>query len=355
MHAGHYSAMLAAVFHGPHDIRLSHLPDPVPRAGEVVVSVQRAGICGSDVNRFLYGSHPWPPGFIMGHEFCGEIAALGPGVSDWKVGQQIVVEPTLHCGTCFYCRHAEHNRCVDFVRRGLTGSGTDGAFAEYVRVPAYQPHARPPALAPPLAVLVEPTAVSVHGWNLAGLERPDSAVIVGIGNIGLLAVLVARSKGAGAIIAVGKYAARQELARAYGATLVLEPDDPRLQERILERTNGLGAPLVLEAAGTPGSLRTAVASARKGGKIVMLGVLREEVALDYRAILMQEKQIIGSIIYRRPDFAEAIAILARSEVDVRRHVTAEIPLDRIVSDGFELLSRSKADHIKIQVLPRSAA
>jgi len=343
--------MLAAVFHGPHDIRLSHVPDPVPRAGEVVVRVQRAGICGSDVNRFLYGSDPWPPGFIMGHEFCGEIAALGPGVTDWTMGQQVVVEPTLYCGACFYCQRCEYNRCVDFIRRGLTGSGTDGAFAEYVRVPAYQPHARPPELPPPLAALVEPTAVSVHGWNLTGLERPDSVVVVGLGNIGLLAVVVARAKGANEVIAIGKYAPRQELARAYGATVVLDPDDLRLQEQVLDRTGGLGAALVLEAAGTPSSLRAAVASARKGGKIVVLGVLHESVALDYRAILMQEKQIIGSIIYRRPDFAEAIAILGRGEVDVRRHVTAEIPLDRIVTDGFEPLTRSKAGSIKVQVHP----
>jgi (R,R)-butanediol dehydrogenase/meso-butanediol dehydrogenase/diacetyl reductase len=346
--------MRAAVFHGVADIRLADVPEPVPGAGEVLVKVERAGICGSDVNRFLYGSHPWAPGFIMGHEFCGEIAALGPGVTDWRVGQPVVIEPTLRCGRCFFCQRAEYNRCVEFTRRGLTGSGTDGAFAEYVRVPAYQLHARPPALAPPLATLVEPTAVSVHGWTLAAVERPDSVVIVGLGNIGLLAVLVARAKGAGEIVAIGKYTARQELARAYGATVVLEPDDPRLQTRVLERTDGVGAPLVLEAAGTPSSLRTAVASARKGGKVVLLGVLHEEVALDYKSILMQEKQILGSIIYRRADFVEAIAILARGGLDPHRHVTAEIPLERIVSDGFEPLVRSKQTHVKIHVSPGGA-
>jgi (R,R)-butanediol dehydrogenase/meso-butanediol dehydrogenase/diacetyl reductase len=346
--------MRAAVFHGPRDVRLADVPEPMPGAGEVLVKVERAGICGSDVNRFLYGSHPWAPGFIMGHEFCGEIAAAGPGVAQWRAGQPVIVEPTLRCGRCFFCERGEHNRCVEFVRRGLTGSGTDGAFAEYVRVPAYQPHAWPSALTPLAAALVEPTAVSVHGWNLAGVERPDSVVIVGLGNIGLLAVLVARAKGAGEIIAVGKYAARQELARAYGATVVLEPDDPALQARVLDRTHGVGAPLVLEAAGTPSSLRTAVASARKGGKIVILGVMHEEVALDFKSILMHEKQILGSIIYRRPDFAEAIEILSRGGLDPRRHVTAEIPLERIVSDGFEPLARSKQAHVKIHVAPASA-
>jgi (R,R)-butanediol dehydrogenase/meso-butanediol dehydrogenase/diacetyl reductase len=346
--------MLAAVLHGPRDVRLSQVADPLPRPGEVVIKVQRAGICGSDVNRFLYGSDPWPPGFIMGHEFCGEIVALGTGVTGASVGHQVLVEPTLRCGTCFYCRRAEYNRCIDFSKRGLTGSGTDGGFADYVRVPAYQLHARPPELSESLATLVEPTAVSVHGWNLAALDHPDSVVVVGIGNIGLLAVLVARAKGAGDIIAVGKYAPRQALARAYGATLVLEPDDPRLHEQIGEQTSGVGAALVLEAAGTPGSLRTAVACARKGGKIVLLGVMHEPVALDYKAILMDEKQILGSIIYRPSDFREAIMILSRSGLDSRRHVTAEIPLDRIVSEGLELLARSKADHIKIQVCPRAA-
>jgi (R,R)-butanediol dehydrogenase/meso-butanediol dehydrogenase/diacetyl reductase len=343
--------MLAAVFHGPRDIRLTHIPDPEPRAGEVLVKVQRAGICGSDLNRFHYGSHPWPPGFIMGHEFCGEIAALGPGVTTWQVGQQVVVEPTLYCGSCFYCRQGYHNRCVDFIRRGITGSGTNGAFAEYVCVPAYQPHTRPSDLGQDIAALVEPTAVSVHGWRLAGIERPHSVVIVGLGNIGLLAILVARARGARQIIAVGKYTPRQELALAYGASLVLAPDDPQLSARLLERTDGLGAELVLEAAGTPSSLRLAVEAARKGGKIVVLGVFHEEVALDYRMILLTEKHIMGSLIYQRQDFADAMAILASGGVDRCRHITADIPLRHIVSHGFVPLSEHKAAHIKVQVHP----
>jgi (R,R)-butanediol dehydrogenase/meso-butanediol dehydrogenase/diacetyl reductase len=345
--------MQAAVFHGPRDIRLSDIPDPVPQAGEVLIKVQCAGICGSDLNRFHYGSHPWPPGFIMGHEFCGDIAALGPGVSGWQVGQPVVIEPTLSCGTCYYCQQGHANRCVDFVRRGITGSGTNGGFADYVCVPAYQLHLRPPGLTPTLAALVEPTAVSVHGWRLAGVDRPESVVIVGIGNIGLLAIRVAKALGAAEICAIGKYAPRQELARLYGASVVLEPDDPQLQEVILDRTQGLGAELVLEAAGTPSSLRTAVAVARKGGKIVVLGVFHEEVALDYRMILLTEKQIIGSLIYQRQDFAEAMAILATGGIDTARHITGDIPLRDIVARGFLPLSERKAAHIKIHVWPQS--
>jgi (R,R)-butanediol dehydrogenase/meso-butanediol dehydrogenase/diacetyl reductase len=345
------SAMRAAVFHGPGDVRVGFVPDPVPGPGELIVKVERAGICGSDVNRFRYGSHPWPPPFIMGHEFCGTIADRGPGVSDWKVGAPVVVQPTLSCDRCFHCRDGHPNRCVEFSRRGLTGSGTDGGFAEYVRVPAYQPHARPDALDVDVASLVEPTAVSVHGYRLAGIDRPEAVVVVGLGNIGLLAVLAARGLGAGDVVAVGKYAARQDLARAYGAGLVLEPDDPDLAARVRERTRGLGAPLVIEAAGAGDSLRTAVGLARKGGKIVVLGVFHQEVALDYRAILMEEKQILGSIIYRRPDFAEAIGILAAGGIDRARHITAEIGLDDIVSRGFRPLVERRAEHVKIQVTP----
>ena len=144
-----------------------------------------------------------------------------------------------------------------------------------------------------------------------------------------------------------------ELAQAYGASLVLAPDDPRLHERILERTDGLGAELVLEAAGAPSSLRTAVDVARKGAKIVVLGVFHEEVALNYHGILMAEKQIMGSIIYQRHDFAEAIDILAAGGVDLPRHVTAEVALRDIVTHGFEPLSANKAEHIKIQVYPEA--
>ena len=343
--------MQAAVFHGPRDIRLQDIPEPQPKANEVLIKVQRAGICGSDVNRFVKGSYPWQPGFIMGHEFCGEIADVGPGVSDWQVGQQVVIEPTLYCGSCFYCQQGYQNRCVDFMRRGITGSGTNGGFAEYVCVPAYQPHLRPSELPIDLAALVEPMAVSVHGWGLAGLEQPDSVVVVGIGNIGLLAILVARAQGAHQIIAIGKYAPRQELALGYGASVVLEPDDPQLQTQILERTDGLGAELVLEAAGSPSSLRTAVEVARKGGKIVVFGVFHEEVALDYRMILLTEKQIMGSLIYQRHDFADAIDILAQGGLDWSRHITADIPLQDIVTQGFVPLTEQKGAHIKVQIHP----
>ncbi|ETW96717.1 MAG: hypothetical protein ETSY1_25405 [Candidatus Entotheonella factor] len=195
--------------------------------------------------------------------------------------------------------------------------------------------------------------MSVHGWHLSGVSQPDSVVVVGIGNIGLLAVLVAKAKGAKQIIAVGKYAPRQELAQRYGASLVLSPDDPKLAEYILERTDGLGAELVLEAAGTPSSLRMAVESARKGGKIVVLGVFHEDVSLDYRHILMTEKQIMGSIIYQREDFADAIDILGAGAVDLTHHVTSEVPLRDIVTQGFLPLSESKAEHIKIQVMPQT--
>jgi (R,R)-butanediol dehydrogenase/meso-butanediol dehydrogenase/diacetyl reductase len=330
-------------------VRVTDVPEPHAGAGQVVVRVSVAGICGSDVNRFRYGSHPWPPPFIMGHEFTGEVVEIGAGVAGWAVGAPVIVEPTLSCGTCFYCRGGNPNRCVEFVQRGLTGSGTDGGFAEYVRVPAYQLHARPAALAPEVAALVEPTAVSAHGWRLAAVERPDSVVVVGIGNIGLLAVLVARAKGARDVIAVGKYAARQALARAYGATVVLEPDDPDLLARIRERTDGLGAALAFEAAGTPTSLRTAVEATRKGGTVVLLGVHHEEVALDWRRVLMNEQHIVGSIIYRRDDFADAIAVLGMGGVDVSRHVTATIGLDDIVARGFVPLIERRAVHVKIQV------
>jgi (R,R)-butanediol dehydrogenase / meso-butanediol dehydrogenase / diacetyl reductase len=343
--------MRAAVFHGPGDIRLADVPDPAPAPGEIVVKVTTAGICGSDVARFQHGSHPWPPGFIMGHEFCGEIAELGPDVAGWRAGNQVIVQPTLHCGACFYCRDGHPNRCVEFMKRGLTGSGTDGGFAEYVRVPAYQAHRQPQRVSPALAALVEPTAVSVHGWNLARAERGNSVVVVGIGNIGLLAILVAHAKGARPIIAVGKYEMRAALARAYGADLVLHPDDPKLQERILERTDGLGAALAYEAAGVPASLRTAVDSVRKGGKVVVLGVLREEATLDFRSIVLAEKHLQGSLIYRHDDFAEAIEIVARGGIDVARHVTATIPLEEIVPHGFVPLLEQRTQHIKIQVQP----
>src|SRR5262245_10074271 len=160
-----------------------------------------------------------------------------------------------------------------------------------------------------------------------------------------------RARRAEDVIAVGKYPLRQELARAYGAAVVLEPDDPRLVARIHERTGGLGAALVFEAAGTATSLLTAVDAARKGGTVVLLGVHHEPVALDWRRVLMNEQRIIGSIIYRRDDFADAIGILASGTIDLDRHVTGTIPLADIVPRGFVDLIDRRSQHVKIQVRP----
>ena len=152
---------------------------------------------------------------------------------------------------------------------------------------------------------------------------------------------------------VPAFPAGRVVAATYGASVILAPDDPQLQARILEHTNGLGAALVFEAAGTPSSLETAVAVARKGGKIVILGVFHEAVALNVRMVQLMEKHLLGSLIYQRQDFADAIQILARGGIEQGRHITAEIPLHDIVSHGFVPLSEQRAAHIKIQVYPHT--
>ncbi|HEX7594503.1 MAG TPA: alcohol dehydrogenase catalytic domain-containing protein, partial [Anaerolineae bacterium] len=200
--------MKALVYEGAWQMPLRQIDSPKPISPEdVVVAVHTVGICGSDVHGFKGTTGRRKPPIVMGHEFSGTVAATGAGVTDFKIGERVVVQPLLTCGDCENCRAGLPNICLN--RSGL-GVNLNGAYAEAVRVAQKMVYHLPAAMTWEQGAMVEPLAVAMHAVNLLPLRLMETVVIIGSGTIGLLAILAARLKGAGKIIVTDLSAHRLE-------------------------------------------------------------------------------------------------------------------------------------------------
>jgi len=258
---------------GPGFVELRDVPMPQIGPGEVLIEVKACGICGTDVH-VLRDSFPYWPPVILGHEFSGEIVALGPGVSLFAVGDRVVGEPhTQACGQCYLCRTGNIQICR--MKRS-PGWGIDGAFTRFLKMPEKLLHRIPDRMSFDAAAVVEPAANTVHDViERAKVEAGDFAVVVGPGPIGLLAAMTARAGGARQVIVVG--APRDEevrlaKARELGFDILVAggPQDP--VEAVLEMTGGIGADLVVECSGSAAGIASAIDLVRKKGRVCAIGL-----------------------------------------------------------------------------------
>ena len=228
---------------------------PAPCPGEVKIKVHWCGICGSDLHEYLAGPifipvekpHPLTgkkAPIILGHEFSGEIVQIGAGVPAIQVGDRVTASASRSCGECFWCKRGETIICE---KNAGTGLQADGAFAEYVNVPAYDK--LPDSVTFEEAALAEPLAVGVHAMKRAQIQPEDNVVIVGAGTIGLSVLQAARASGAKITMVVEKAEARKAYARQLGATMVLDPSRMDIPGAVHEATGGVGADLGFECVG----------------------------------------------------------------------------------------------------------
>ncbi|MFF2144943.1 zinc-dependent alcohol dehydrogenase family protein [Kitasatospora sp. NPDC058190] len=270
--------MRATVIHGPNDIRIEEVPDPVVRhPTDAVVRVVNACICGSDLWAYR-GVAPRTAGQRIGHEFLGIVEAVGPEVRDFRPGDFVVAPFVWSDGSCDFCREGLHTSCP---QGGFWGEvGSDGGQGEAVRVPFAdgtlvrlpEETAGEEKLLPGLLALSDVMSTGHHAAVTAGVRPGATVAVVGDGAVGLCGVLAARRLGAGRIIALGRHEARTAIARAFGATDVVAERGDDAVEAVKELTGGQGAHAVLEAVGTEESMRTAISIARDGGAVGYVGV-----------------------------------------------------------------------------------
>lgn len=336
----------ALIFEAPWSMPLRDLPEPEAGIREVIVEVRAVGICGSDVHGFTGSTGRRKPGIVMGHEFAGTIQTIGEDVTGFGVGDRVVVNPLVTCGTCQACRNGRENICEN--RLGI-GWSVDGAFAERVRVPERNLRRIPSTLEWPLASLVEPLAVALRAANLTPFALGDTVVVLGAGPIGLLCVLALRLKGAGTVIVSDLSPHRLELALRMGADHAINAQERDPVSRVRELTGGRGAQAVLEAVGVSATVEQSARMAQNGGAITWVGNAAPSVTVPMQEIVTRELTVRGSYGFGS-EFDRALEILAAGRVDLRPLIEHVAPLQ----DGERLitaLAKAQLEAVKVILEP----
>ena len=332
--------MRAAVLHGPRDIMIETRGVLAPAADEAVVRVSASGLCGTDY-RIWSGDRPVAYPLIMGHEFIGEVIAVGAGVVTLRPGQRVAVEPNFSCGVCPLCREGNRNLCLSRIAVGID---VNGGFAEQACVPARCCWPAPAGIAPDQLMLAEPLAVVVRAVARGEAAAGESAAVLGVGALGLLAIQVLKAKGL-RVLAVGRASRREELARALGADGFATTEGGGAMVATRRFSGREGVDLVVETAGTALAVEQAIELARPGGRVVLTGLPHEASTVNFFSVVRREIRIAGSMIYQR-EFPEAIALLSEGKVQVGNLITHRFPLERL-ADAF--VAHRSPDAIKVCV------
>jgi 2-desacetyl-2-hydroxyethyl bacteriochlorophyllide A dehydrogenase len=326
-----------------------NLEPPRAAPGEVTLHVKSVGICGSDIHIYMghdIGNLPkLPIPFIPGHEFSGSIESLGDGVRDFKVGDRVCAEIGVTCGQCYFCRAGQRVFCTSIREIGVD---RDGAYAEYVSVPAYDLHKLPETMTYEEGSLVEPLSAALHPFERMNIGIRDTIAIVGAGPIGLLATGVARSLGYRRIMTLGRHEKRLELARDLGADYAIDIDREDSIEAVLKLTDDLGADVVLEATGNPAAFDQALRMTRKDGQVCLAGATLEPSTVSSSLIVGKSLRVTGSFDYTWITFERSIDLIASRRVDVGRIVTHKLALDEIQT-AFKLVLNKES--VKLLMVP----
>lgn len=292
--------------------------------GKILIKVAYAGICGSDISVYL-GKHPRAKApLIMGHEFSGTVEAIGAGVkTTLKKGDAVVVNPLYYCGKCRACLKGNTHVCRSLR---LYGTDTDGGMTEYAAIPEECVYRLPDGISLKMAAVIEPVAVVVHGLRMIKKDFFASACVTGLGPMGLLTALMLKDAGVRQLFTVEANGRRAEYARKLGLE-VINPAETDSVQYILERTDGEGVDVLVEASGSPAVAGTMTEMAGVRAEILLLSVFKELVAVDLRAVNFKEQTLIGTRVYTKLDFLDAIAYVSQNEEKIAAVVSHTFPLE----------------------------
>ncbi|RPJ41851.1 MAG: hypothetical protein EHM19_10975 [Candidatus Latescibacterota bacterium] len=343
------NTMTSALFYGARDLRLEEVPVPRPGRGEVLVRIERALTCATDLKTYIRGSHRMIPHLPspFGHEFAGVVEEVGPDVHGLRAGTAVAVANSAPCNECDFCRIGRHNLCENL--RFL-----NGAYSEYILVP--EPIVKQNLYPIPSGVpfermaLLEPLACVVHGVERTGIRMDHVAAVIGAGPIGLMFVRLIKLVGA-EVIVLGRTEWKLEAARRLGADHVIDVTrEEQVEDAVRSLTRGRGVDVVIEAVGFPDIWERAIAITRRGGKVNLFGGCEAGTAvrIDTHALHYDEKQIL-SVFHHTPRYvAMAYDLLVRGEIDEKVLITERRPLSGLAG-AFEMMERRQA--LKIAIAP----
>ena len=345
--------MAAVMCRGPRDYRLEEYPVPRPDPGEVVLQVLHVGICASDLKCYLGAPLFWGDqrreGYcqapvIPGHEFVGQVAALGKGAGQkygLALGDRVVSEQIVPCGQCRYCRRGQYWMCLPHDIYGFRQK-TFGAMAQYIRLPAKALNYKVPTAIESLnAAYIEPLACAIHAVQRGHIELDHTVVIAGAGPLGLGMVAAARRKNPRLLVALDLNEGRLEVARACGADMGLNPAKVDVVDEVLRLTQGYGCDVYIEATGHPAAVEQGLHMVCKLGTFVEFSVMREPVTVDWTIIGDTKELNIHGAHLSPHTYPVAMDMLAQGALPMERIITHRLPLAQF-QRGIDLVAAGDA-------------
>jgi len=328
--------MKAAVFHGAGvGLRIEEIPRPKVGSDQVLVKVAACGVCHTDLHYIEHGVPTFKkPPIVLGHEASGIVEEAGAEVRILSKGQRVLIPAVLTCGKCVYCRMGRENICANMT---MLGNHIDGAYAEYVAVPAKDLLELPASL--PLeeaSIIADATSTPYHAVkNRARVQPGDSVVIFGCGGVGINAVQLAAAAG-GYVIAVDINDRKLAWASEFGAAKVINASKVERVSKEVKKLTGGGADIAMEVIGNPKTIEEAFECVRVGGRLCVVGYTHEAISLIAGKIMFKEIEIVGSLGCRPLDYAPLIRMVEQGKIDIKRQVTHRFPLDQLAR-AFEVM------------------
>lgn len=318
--------MQALVLEDYRSLHLRDVPEPTIAPHEVLIQVRACGICGSDVHGYDGSTGRRIPPLIMGHEASGVIARLGSAVTGLSIGDRVTFDSTISCGQCDYCKRGLVNLCDNRQVLGVSCGDyrRNGAFAEYVAVPAHIVYRLPEGFSDANAALIEAVSVAVHAARITAIEPGSTAVVFGAGMIGLLALQAFRQFGCTRVFSVDIDEGRLALAQSLGAdrTFLSSPDTVA---QLREATEGQAPDIAVEAVGAQSTVETAIESVRRGGTVTLVGNLAPRVEIPLQSVVTRQLRLLGSCA-SAGEYPECIALMQSGAIKVDSLISAVAPL-----------------------------
>ena len=348
--------MKAAVLMGPNVLEVREVETPQPDPEDVLIKVEACAVCSSDVSLM---AKPWkaqPPygSFIPGHEYSGTVVALGKTVDEFRVGDRVAVEAHLGCMRCRNCRLGHYTACLNYGKKGHRANGftTNGGYAQYVINHINTVYPIPDPVGFEEASLITNLGCVLYGFETTGgYVVGDHVVVIGPGPLGLISVEVAKALCAEKVYLVGTRASRLQVGEALGADRIIDANQEDPVQVVLKETGGIGADLVIESSGGTEGPQTAIAMAKRMGKILLLGFPDEPVRADFSLLGKDNKHIYTVRGEGWANCGRAVSLLASGKVNLKRLVTHTFPIDNI-SEAFRTFKERIGGAIKVVVKPQ---
>lgn len=344
------ATMKAAVMTAPGSIEIEERTIPEIGPDDVLVRVGAVGICGSDVHYYAtgrIGRYVVEKPIILGHESAGTVVAVGSHVTTHQVGDRVAMEPGIPCRRCEYCKSGRYNLCPDVVF--MATPPVDGAFCEYYACPADFAFILPDNVSLEAAAMIEPLACGLHAVHRAKLQPGESVAIFGAGPIGLMALQAARAYNASTRIIIDPDDNRLQLAAKIGATATINPNDSASASTLADLAK-TGIDVVIEASGAPGTSQRVTDIARRGGRVVFIGLPgQEHVPFSVLQLVDKELDVLGVFRYANV-YPQAIQLLQTGQVDVTSMITHHRSLEQ-TGEAMEIAHRRTEGAIKVIITP----